>query len=508
MHRLAIAAVVTAALALLPAVARAASFNDAVALTWPGYVDTDLAYSDFFSNNFTITARFMLQYPRAYRGPIVSVNDGSGSFEVGLGDYRSWVTGAKLALKVNGSEHYFYSNALVANKWQHLAVVRRYTPWYVSPFGSNFSLYLNGQRLCVNSILTCGDSVFIAGAGPAAPSGTIRIGRRSSSQAGVTQFYGLVDDVAVFSQALSEATVDALAAKPRLDGTETWLLRGWTFDDFTPSGAILPSTLNHAPELIQGAVKVPVSQTRDNADADDLPLPNWIFSFGGLRIPFKSGQSWRVIQGWGDTTSHNGYAAFALDLALVGPQSPGKIPNPNSPNDPSCGEPIYAAYPGRIIYAVDTGGGTEDATDPQNDGINNDYDGPDFTSVKEASYAYATYMHSFTGSIAATFPGYWSYYEALPPWGPDIDVQTGTKLATVGTRNGCHLHFGVGNSTGDKDLNPLDGVNPNNPYVTYPVGFRNYQACDHQLGADCANEANWYSVVYGVPQKNQYVRAG
>ena len=26
------------------------------------------------------------------------------------------------------------------------------------------------------------------------------------------------------------------------------------------------------------------------------------------------------------------------------------------------------------------------------------------------------------------------------------------EIATVGTRNSCHLHFGVGNSTADKDL--------------------------------------------------------
>jgi Concanavalin A-like lectin/glucanases superfamily len=494
----------------LAAAARAGvSGNYAAALRWPGYVDTDLPYSSFFTKNFTITARFMLQYPRAYRGPIISVSDDSGSFEVGQGDYRSFVTGVKLNLKVGGSENVFYSNALAAGKWQHLALVRQFTSPFMSNYGSSFTLYLNGQKLCVATLFSCGDSVWIGGSGPAAPAGSLRIGRTSTSQAGLTQFYGLVDDVAVFSQALSATTIQALAAKSRLDGGEQGLLRGWTFDNYTPSGAPLPAALDHPAQFNQGAVPTGVSQTRDDAaDAGSLPLPDPFFPQPALRLPFKSGQPWVVTQGWGATLSHNGYAAFSLDFALADPAqtTPGKVfppkpadvtAYPNYAADASCGEPVYAGYPGSIIWASDNGHGTEDATDPQNDSINNDYDGPDYLTVEQGPYSYATYMHTLHGSIAAAFPGWYSYYAGLPPWTPSIPIQTGTKLGVVGTRNICHLHFSLGNSGSDNPfLPPPQGV-------TYPVAFSNYTACDSQ----CTNAANWYWVGYGVPTQGQWVKA-
>jgi Concanavalin A-like lectin/glucanases superfamily len=486
---LALVALVAAA---QPAPARAASTNHAAALRWPGSVDTDLAYADFFNKSFTITARFMPQYPRAYPGPFVSATDAKGSFELGLADYRSHIPGVKLALKLDGNEYYFYSAALTARKWQHVALVRTFTSVLSPTYGSSLALYINGQRACATAVLQCVDSIWIPGSGPAAPGGTLRIGRTDPSRNAVTQFYGFVDDVAVFSKALSGATIESLAARPRLDGDEASLLRAWTFDDATPSGATLPATLNHSAPLNQGAATAVVSQTRSDADADALPKPNW-FETGLLRLPFKAGQAWRIAQGYATDGSHNGYAAFSYDFTLAGQQTPDKPVNTHAhPGDPSCGEPIYAARSGTMVYAHDTGGGGPD---------DDDYDGPNFLVVSASSTAHVTYMHTTTGSISAAFNNI-----ELPPWNNPIDIDGGRQLATVGTRNRCHLHLSISNSTGNLNLNPL-GPAPNLPDVTYPAGFWDYQACDADKGKDCTQEGNWYDAVYDVPRTGQWVRA-
>ena len=51
----------------------------AVALSWKGYVDTDLNFAEFFSANHTMIARFMPQYPNAYEGPLIEYEQSTHS---------------------------------------------------------------------------------------------------------------------------------------------------------------------------------------------------------------------------------------------------------------------------------------------------------------------------------------------------------------------------------------------------------------------------------------------
>ena len=44
----------------------------AVALSWKGYVDTDLKLSEFVASSHTIMLRFMPQFPTAYEGPFIA----------------------------------------------------------------------------------------------------------------------------------------------------------------------------------------------------------------------------------------------------------------------------------------------------------------------------------------------------------------------------------------------------------------------------------------------------
>ncbi len=56
----------------------------ALALSWTGFADTDLEFSEFFDSDHTLSARFMPQYPNGYEGPLLAEN-GSGTFVPGQG---------------------------------------------------------------------------------------------------------------------------------------------------------------------------------------------------------------------------------------------------------------------------------------------------------------------------------------------------------------------------------------------------------------------------------------
>ena len=56
----------------------------AVAFSWTGFADTDLAFSEFFDASHTLSLRFMPQYPNGYEGPMIAEN-GTGTFVLGQG---------------------------------------------------------------------------------------------------------------------------------------------------------------------------------------------------------------------------------------------------------------------------------------------------------------------------------------------------------------------------------------------------------------------------------------
>ena len=73
------------------------------AVTYKGYriahlgqIDTDLKFSEFFAGAHTISAWVMPEFTYNDKGPIFGVN-GSGTFVVGQGDYRTGNGGYKKA---------------------------------------------------------------------------------------------------------------------------------------------------------------------------------------------------------------------------------------------------------------------------------------------------------------------------------------------------------------------------------------------------------------------------
>jgi murein DD-endopeptidase MepM/ murein hydrolase activator NlpD len=311
-----------------------------------------------------------------------------------------------------------------------------------------FEVYLNGRRL--GNDQSGGDLV---GAGSPYPTGTLRLG---STADGKTQFYGLLDDLAVFDKALSQAEINQLAASASLTGSEDGLLAGIPFD----LGLEYGPELQHAPtyeDLIAGksaARYVVVSGTHSSADAQHLL---WPVQQKALHLPFAGGQPWKVLQPFNNpSSSHNDYAAFCWDFVRS---------DVADPLADTCGSPLYAAGKGEVVDAFDEGGGAN-------------LDAPNVLDIEMAPDEIAGYMHLRTGSITSVL--------GASPKGKT--VSRGQHIGSAGTRkqHNCHLHFGVKNILGDGAL-------------TFPVAFSDYEVWDS--GSD-----KWKPVHLGMPRPGEVFR--
>lgn len=422
-----------------------AQVNRAAGFGWRGFVDTDLQFSEFYGSAHTLTARFMVQYPQAYVGPIVAVN-GSGTFLVGK-DLQN----ARLLVRVGNTQATFSSPTLTSGHWYHLAIVRS---------GTQLTFYLDGSKICPDGVAAC---TIATGS---TPSGTLRLGRLTTGSNLVgheAQFYGLIDDVGVFTKALSAAEITTLVQAPRLTGSEPNLHAGYTFDQQTPSNQPLPAVLARPVTLgtltagatLPGAPAylAPVSLQRlDSIDVKFLPPP---IQQTALQLPFASGEAWVVGQGWEGSISHNGRAAFAWDFNLAGQSA-----------SATKGKPIYAAAAGQVTETVnnrDCGVGY-----PAN-----------YVAVQQAPDEDGVYLHFLKGTVQ-----------------PAVNTNLGAAayLGDAGDtgNTACgnyHLHFALHNLP-ESQAGTL---------VTFPAAFSNYE-----VSTD--NGKVWQTVTRGVPMPGQWVR--
>jgi murein DD-endopeptidase MepM/ murein hydrolase activator NlpD len=426
------------------------SLNFAAAFGWRGYADTDLALADL-GDTYTIACRFMLQYPNAYSGPIIS-DSATGNFYVAK-DYDN----RSLTVNFNGTSHTFSGTTLPGDAWQHLAVVRK---------ADKFSVYLNGAKICPDNG-TCDIEP-----GANAASGVLRLGRTAD---GVTlnnhepQFYGFIDDVAVYKTALGSDDIAALASATRLTGMESNLFAGYTFDDVTASASPLPALLSRPvtfKTVTPGTVipttpahKVLVSAARDNAfDAKLYPLP---FQQTVMHLPFPAGEAWQVIQGYDDSTSsHHGPASFCWDFILA---------RKDHDQSKTKGKPIFAAAGGKVVEIFNTQDQCPAPIRPAN-----------YVMIEQAPVEIAAYLHFVLGSVEVN---------------TDDVVTTGKKLAKAGASGnvasctGYHLHFAL-HTAPESQAGTL---------VTFPAAFSDYEVSDDEGDT-------WSHIDRGVPKAGQWVR--
>lgn len=411
----------------------------AMACTWQGYADTDISYAEFFGSDHTLAVRFMLQFPRAYTGPMLSVN-GTGTFILGQA-YFSKTPGnpPDLILQV-GSSILTVGTNIKSGTWHHLVAVRK---------TNVYRLYLDGLQI--------GNSLAVPASG--IPNGTLRLGKDTFNAAvdgGGNQFYGLLDDVAIFDSALTENQIKDVSKSQNLSGTEANLLVGFVFGRRLVGG--LPAKLARSLTLSVGATICAVSANRENtADAKKLPLASTSF----MRLPYPTG-TWEIKQGYQGQNawnSHNGYAAFCLDFILAekGVSEADRIEKTRE-------KPFFAVAPGR----VDTLQNIFKAGGPSN-----------FMSIRHTEHEFGDYLH-FVDRSAEVAVG--------------DEVKLGRDLADTGdTGTGpVHLHFAVTNlGEGNK--------NAGGTFVTIPAPFCNYEYSEDQ-------GTTWHQVIRGIPLEGQWVR--
>lgn len=452
----------------------------ALALGWQSAVETRFEARRLNADH-TTSVRFMAAYEAAFRGVLVS--DGTGSYRLGLAPYSSLGSPA-IEVAVGGVTftHPLPDPVLTDNdfrqgppqqpprKWRQLALTQT---------AGLVSVYLDGARL----------AEFAAGDAPAA--GTVRFGRLASAGEVQDQFYGLIDEVAIFERPLAASEVEALARKSQPESPVTGKVLGFSFD-------VWPQAMRppEPPLTLLGSARFcEVSPTRlDAADSAELPKPRHETRF---TLPFAEGQVWLLIQGINSRLSHNDSAAFALDFLRVEPSLVSlhglrSVPHdntrvPGGSHAASAGAPFVAAADGTVVARVDcfpddNRGRCPDAA---------------YGDVSQAPAAGAPANRNLlclqhaAGEVSC----------ALHLQSSSIRVKAGERvlrgreLAKVG-RTGArtvHLHFAVGDSSESNVPGSFTSL------VTFPVAFS-----DYEVSTDFG--ASWRRVDEGVPSPGEWLR--
>ncbi len=466
----------------MPAPARAESPNFGAAFGWQGFADTDLAFSSFFGGDHTIAFRFLPQFTMVGEAPIFCDN-GQNNFTAGIGGYRAGGGEAvKLELQV-GKSMAFYSFGKPAkdgapipleDKWHTAAIVRS---------GNTFKFFLDGKRIDKDG----GGDLVATSADISSVTGNVRLGRRNPDD--LPQYYGFVDDVAVFNKAMSQSEIAALFAVSRFSASidTSSLVEAWTFDKALPDGSPLPPKFAHPVTRVGSADQYGgLSETRDSAkDVRILPLT---FQTQVTELPFEPGDQWWVLQGNEGLASHNDYAAFSWDF---------RRGDPSVDQAQTCGTKVTSIGTGTIVRACDLGDPTDvahleggcsgSAAQFTNDGPL--IDGYDFMNIDLDAQMEGQYLHLQKGSMEQAMSSHASDFKHSPVTNPaplSIPVTMGEWIARAGTRgkNNCHLHQAVGK--------PVLGG-------TFPTAFSNYEVLD-------PSTHTWKFVRRGRPRVNQIIR--
>jgi murein DD-endopeptidase MepM/ murein hydrolase activator NlpD len=407
----------------------------ALACTWGAYADTDLAIGSFFASDHTVVFRFLPLFPHAYEGPMLASSE-TDTWMIAQGDFNFDPGGrTKIFVSTPG--------ALVVllvpirrNEWHHVALVKKGATALIP--------YLDGTPLA---------TLYVPPA--PAPAGNIRFAKKTFAVAGrgggVAQFYGLIDDVAIFTRALTSEQVAQLV-NMRIQGTEADLLAGYTFPP-EAAAASLPALLRRSVTLRGGARLVEPSASR--LGVDDARLVPFAPSVG-MQLPIDVGDEWLVAQGYDHPEpgrTHRGYASFAWDLV-------------REDNDTTLAGVVTTAAAG-IAVRLNEG---NDPPSPEN-----------FVSVKQADLEFADYLHLAKDSVTVS---------------QSQTVTAGQDLCRPGDMTGVnptvHLHFAVTNLG-------ANAPDANTGSVTIPVAFS-----DYEVSSD--GRQTWRYVRQGMPASGEWVR--
>jgi hypothetical protein len=466
--------------------------NRAVYLGWGGYVDTTVSFDQFFDGDHTVMCWFMPQFVHANYQPVIAEN-GQGVYMFGLGDYKrgNVLRNEDLGKEFNkagdpvffirvGEEKRLYLVPQASEGvWIHLALVRK---------DNRFTLFLDGvqQTPIKISILTAivfdedgedhevtkeriavpNTEIVVPGLSFAdKPSGTLRIGRRSSGTDGDKarwQTYGLVDDVAVFTKAFTSGQLTRIVAARRLDGAEDGLLACWPFDAHgsDADGVFRTWTLSTRPSDITGSpptqvpalVPVSASKSSDN-DARLFSDPSLIKQCHlVVPLPFPKREAWKVLQGMNSALgSHMSSPAFCYDLIL------------EEGTTATAHKPVFASVTRKVLdYREHHLPSAPDKRESN------------YVRLKYAADRVLHYLHLARHSLNESITG--GTLQENDPDNPQDDeftftdedapeLQAGELVGEVGP-NAKHLHFGARATIGDYAADRS---------ATIPVAFSNFE---------------------------------
>ena len=380
--------------------------------------------------------------------------NGSGNYLVGQGDRSTPVnlpppTGStqapNLISRFDGASGAYLPAAFDVGRWYHLAIVRQ---------SNQFSLFLNGRILndsMSGSALTATNTN--------TPSGTLRLGRPGPTVligGRDAQFYGMMDELAVYTRAFTSAEIQAqFINRGHLTGNEPDLLAGWLFSPTPRPG--LPTRMLR-PVVRSGQTALVVNSANwSGSDMQLIPLPE----HHTMELPFLPGEAWVCTQGFASGGSHSGSSAFCWDFQKADAGLTWADVYPNG----SFRAPIYSTGDGEVTLV-------DNPIDPN---IEN--------QVKICA-----------SESIGTLDVYLLYNSALVSKGQRISG--GRQVANICRDwhllpNGSappHLHFGI-----IPDLvNQL-------VYVTAPAAFSNYEVRN-------ALDLSWSVIPKGIPLFGQVVR--
>jgi hypothetical protein len=279
------------------------------------------------------------------------------------------------------------------------------------------------------------------------------------------QFFGMIDDAAIYKRALNQAEISALMngldGHGRLTGYELNLYAGWSFDvpGMNFERKRLPETLVRRYVMLQPYTSLIRVASNNRLDPNDGLLMGSYHIHWNLTLPFKKYEAWKVIQGYDDQAgSHNGFASFCLDFVRA------DLPS-------SEGVTLVSSAPGRVEYVVET-------LPSHNAGQANEI------TFKFAEGLFYGFLHIEQGSVMR-FGFERSAAQNRPQWlRPFVDRdQEVAAVGDTGTPNNPHLHFGASNG-GEAGL------------VTIPIAFSDYWVLQGN---------NWIHVPLGIPSLGQVV---
>lgn len=454
-----------------------------------GHVDTDLQFNEFFGDSFTLTAWVMPEFTYNWNGAIFTVKGlpGSGTFQVGQGDYRAGNGGFEkagdpvLEVELNGAKASYLAPGYQRRKWNHIAIVRG----NVMFAGPTLQLYVNGKKLQAFTRVKSGEDVnkqpiyafkpaldiHLSQAGSPAPAGTLRLGRQ-----GKAQFHGLIDDVAVYNKSMGPSAIADLMSAP-IVGSNPDLIAAYTFDTYVPGILSVPPRVSTPNSRAFSVLNAYPHNNSDNVlfDHPFLVSPSSVVR----RLPFPPGQVWHVNYEFDDKGgSHNGTAAFCWDFGRLDAATTQDL--------------VIAAAPGRLSFVNDSANSA---------GV------IEVVPGQEAD----VYMYTAAGSWWDEFitPGNYLLYPQPTQsitWLPVNQDQPLVKL--YGPEN--HLHRSVRHMGDGSEYTST----PSTVLPSIPSAFDNYQRFREDVPQECnkANAAHWQNndcwvpVLRGMPRKGQVIR--